>query len=79
SEGVLHGCGHYVITKRVGKIDCLNPYCIYSKNHVENCPHCPTCKRYYGPDARETVTLQTKEYCNECKWWYQGEGARNRR
>jgi len=79
TEGTQYGCGHYVITNKYDKRDCDNRYCIYSTAHPSNCPNCPNCKRYYGPDLSETITRRTTDYCSECQWWYQGDGAKNKR
>ncbi|KAF9475547.1 hypothetical protein BDN70DRAFT_813977, partial [Pholiota conissans] len=78
-EGTMHGCGHYIITRKVRKDDCNDRFCIFSARHPEaNCVHCPECKRYFGPDASETITLRTPEYCRECEYWYKGPGSRRR-
>ncbi|TFK75425.1 hypothetical protein BDN72DRAFT_738046, partial [Pluteus cervinus] len=74
SEGTKHGCGHYIITRKLAKIDCRSQYCLHSVNHASNCPHCPSCDRYLGPDHSETVTQTTTEYCTACAYWYQGAG-----
>ncbi|KZT26736.1 hypothetical protein NEOLEDRAFT_1062416, partial [Neolentinus lepideus HHB14362 ss-1] len=75
SEGTKYGCGHYVVTRKVRKLDCGNQYCIHSIRHPNPCPNCQ-CDRYYGPDAKETVTKTTTDYCSECHYWYRGAGKR---
>ncbi|KIK01429.1 hypothetical protein K443DRAFT_568719 [Laccaria amethystina LaAM-08-1] len=79
TEGTQHGCGHYIITRKVDKRDCMSEYCIYSDYHSEHCPHCPNCKRYYDPDYSETITVRTNAYCTNCEYWYHGAGAKRRR
>ncbi|KIM40126.1 hypothetical protein M413DRAFT_73871, partial [Hebeloma cylindrosporum] len=79
SEGTHHGCGHYIITRKVAREDCRTKYCMNSDLHMQNCPHCPNCKRYFDPDASETVTLKTPEWCPECTYWYLGPGARHKK
>lgn len=79
TEGTQHGCGHYIITKKVDRRDCMSEYCIYSDYHSENCPHCPNCKRYLDPDHSETITVRTNAYCTSCEYWYHGAGAKRRR
>ncbi|KAF8161098.1 hypothetical protein B0H34DRAFT_366145 [Crassisporium funariophilum] len=79
TEGTQHGCGHYIITRKVMKEDCLSRFCINSNYHQENnCPHCPNCKRYFDPDAKETITVRSPEFCRECEYWFKGPGARRR-
>ncbi|KAF8658250.1 hypothetical protein AX16_002026 [Volvariella volvacea WC 439] len=75
TEGTKHGCGHYIITKKLVKIDCNDPFCIHSSAHPDPCPHCPSCNRYLGPDRTETVTRTTKDYCTTCQYWYNGPGS----
>ncbi|KAF8893318.1 hypothetical protein BD779DRAFT_1505581 [Infundibulicybe gibba] len=79
TEGTKHGCGHYVITKKVGKRDCRSQFCVHSICHAPECPHCPSCERYLGPDVAETVTRTTPDYCPECAYWYKGAGRQSRR
>ncbi|KDR75889.1 hypothetical protein GALMADRAFT_512444 [Galerina marginata CBS 339.88] len=78
TEGTQHGCGHYIITRKVAKEDCRSKYCINSDRHPDNCPSCPNCKRYFEPDATETITKKTPDYCPECEYWFKGAGARRR-
>ncbi|EIM81248.1 uncharacterized protein STEHIDRAFT_66971 [Stereum hirsutum FP-91666 SS1] len=78
SEGTKYGCGHYVITKKLRKIDCNNSHCSYSRRHPSNCSPCQ-CEKFLGPDAAETITARTEEYCSECHYWYRGPGAQRRR
>ncbi|KAF8798711.1 hypothetical protein BYT27DRAFT_7228292 [Phlegmacium glaucopus] len=78
TEGTQHGCGHYIITRKVLKTDCLSRFCMNSTYHQEDCPHCPNCKRYFDPDATEKITLRTPDYCRECEYWFKGAGARRR-
>ncbi|EGN99769.1 hypothetical protein SERLA73DRAFT_179966 [Serpula lacrymans var. lacrymans S7.3] len=77
TEGTKYGCGHYKVTKKVRKLDCMSPYCIHSSRHPSYCPDCH-CDRFFGPDAKETITLTTKEYCTSCQYWFKG-GAQQRR
>ncbi|KDQ53482.1 hypothetical protein JAAARDRAFT_425687 [Jaapia argillacea MUCL 33604] len=77
TEGTKYGCGHYVVTRKVRKIDCRSQYCINSVKHSNPCPGCQ-CERYFGPDAKETVTAVSKEYCDQCHYWYRGAGAQRR-
>ncbi|KAF9566760.1 hypothetical protein CPC08DRAFT_82584 [Agrocybe pediades] len=79
SEGTMYGCGHYIITRKVAKEDCQNRWCVNSVKHPQNgCGACPNCKRYYDPDASETITGRSTEYCHECEYWFKGHGARHR-
>ena len=32
--------------------------------------------QFLGPDAKETVTLRSEQYCSECHYWYRGAGRR---
>lgn len=75
TEGTKYGCGHYVITKKVCKLDCNNRYCIWSSLHPPSCHPC-LCEKFLGPDAKETVTLRSEQYCSECHYWYRGAGRR---
>lgn len=46
SEGTQHGCGHYIITKKLRKDDCNSRFCIFSARHpLTDCPSCPHCTR----------------------------------
>ncbi|KNZ80552.1 hypothetical protein J132_05673 [Termitomyces sp. J132] len=78
-EGIRYGCGHYVVVREGPKRDCGSKYCIYSGRHMQKCPHCPNCNRYYGPDHEQTVVKDTKAYCNDCEYWYKGPGSIPRR
>ncbi|GBE81083.1 hypothetical protein SCP_0308080 [Sparassis crispa] len=72
TEGTKYGgCGHYIITVKTGKIDCNNPYCVHSQRHRTPCHNC-ACEKFYGPDASETVTSFSRDYCPECRPWYKG-------
>ncbi|CAL1707540.1 unnamed protein product [Somion occarium] len=74
TEGTKYGCGHYVITRKVSKIDCNNPYCALSRAHRNPCHGCMH-DHYYGPDASETITARTSEFCDECHaYWKVGAG-----
>ncbi|KAI0930316.1 hypothetical protein AcW1_009044 [Taiwanofungus camphoratus] len=75
TEGTKYGCGHYIIERKTGKIDCNNPYCTFSVRHRNPCVNC-TCERFYGPDAKETVLAVRPEFCPECKPWYQANRTR---
>ncbi|KAG2059024.1 hypothetical protein BDR06DRAFT_949650 [Suillus hirtellus] len=77
TEGTKFGCGHYKVTRKLKKIDCYNQYCIHSVYHPRNCPDCH-CERYFGPDARETITHRTADYCVSCQYWFK-DGACQRR
>ncbi|KAH9978758.1 hypothetical protein BGW80DRAFT_1280760 [Lactifluus volemus] len=77
TEGTKHGCGHYVITKKLRKIDCGNRYCVWSIDHPKLCHPC-YCDKFFGPDAKETVTASTPEYCSDCDYWYRGPGKQQR-
>ncbi|KAI9459084.1 hypothetical protein F5148DRAFT_1276825 [Russula earlei] len=73
----LYGCG----TKKLRKIDCNNRYCVWSIAHpqpVSLCQPC-YCDKFFGPDAKETVTASTPEYCSDCHYWYRGPGQQRRR
>ncbi|KZT41488.1 hypothetical protein SISSUDRAFT_1126454 [Sistotremastrum suecicum HHB10207 ss-3] len=71
TEGTSHGCGHYVITKRVDKVDCGSPRCKHSNRHDPNCRDCfGTCSQYLGPDRSETVTQRVKDFCDSCHQYY---------
>ena len=37
----------------------------------------PTLHKYFDPDASETITERTLDYCRECEYWYKGRGARH--
>ncbi|KJA19913.1 hypothetical protein HYPSUDRAFT_204167 [Hypholoma sublateritium FD-334 SS-4] len=77
TEGTQHGCGHYIITKKLRKDDCDSRFCIFSARHPRaDCPSCPHCTRYLGPDASETITLRTAAFCRECEYWFHGPGRR---
>ncbi|KAG9316354.1 hypothetical protein JVU11DRAFT_2387 [Chiua virens] len=77
TEGTKYGCGHYIATRKVRKIDCGSPYCVHSNRHPRNCSD-SHCERYLGPDSKETITLTTPEYCPSCKYWFK-DGAQHRR
>ena len=50
SEGTLHSCGHYIITKKLRKDDCNSKFCIFSARHPPtDCPSCPHCTRVCLP------------------------------
>ncbi|EAU91405.1 hypothetical protein CC1G_01894 [Coprinopsis cinerea okayama7 len=74
TEGTQHGCGHYIITKKIDKQDCNSKFCINSRLHAPNCPHCPNCKRYFDPDYQETITQRTNDFCSACNYWFNGAG-----
>ncbi|EIW63113.1 uncharacterized protein TRAVEDRAFT_43419 [Trametes versicolor FP-101664 SS1] len=66
TEGTRYFCGHYIITKKLRKHDCQSPWCWNSIRH-----RCPpnsgcSCDRYFGPDANETVTEVSPDFCPEC-------------
>ncbi|ESK97181.1 hypothetical protein Moror_6264 [Moniliophthora roreri MCA 2997] len=69
SEGIKYGCGHYVKTRDVRKIDCGRPDCTLSSRHPRHC-NSPDCAIYYGPDRTETITHTTEQYCQHCDEWY---------
>ncbi|TFK26464.1 hypothetical protein FA15DRAFT_679546 [Coprinopsis marcescibilis] len=71
TEGTKHGCGHYIITRKVEQRDCNSPYCIHSRLHAQpNCPHCPHCRRFLEPDHEEIITQQTNIFCKSCEYWF---------
>ncbi|KAF8472913.1 hypothetical protein DFH94DRAFT_142868 [Russula ochroleuca] len=77
TEGTKYGCG----TKKLRRIDCNNRYCVWSKAHpqpVNLCQPC-YCDKFFGPDAKETVTASTPDYCSDCHYWYRGPGQQQRR
>ncbi|KAF9531653.1 hypothetical protein CPB83DRAFT_79529 [Crepidotus variabilis] len=80
TEGIEHGCGHYIITRKVAKDDCRNKFCMNSETHPPGrCNSCgENCKRYFDPDASQHVTNRTGDYCVQCMYWFKGEGARRR-
>lgn len=47
SEGTQHGCGHYIVTRKLSKEDCGNQFCMNSDMHPQGrCNGCgQTCKR----------------------------------
>ncbi|THH18755.1 hypothetical protein EW146_g2294 [Bondarzewia mesenterica] len=66
TEGTKYGCGHYVITKKLRKIDCNNRYCIWSSSTREPAPlatarssSAPTPKRPSPHAAISTVPTAT--------------------
>ncbi|KAH9858630.1 hypothetical protein C2E23DRAFT_880092 [Lenzites betulinus] len=69
TEGTKYGCGHYIITKKLRKLDCENQWCIHSVMHRNPCHGC-ACDRYFGPDASETITAVRPEFCPECYPYY---------
>ncbi|VDB95103.1 unnamed protein product [Peniophora sp. CBMAI 1063] len=73
TEGTQHGCGHYVITKKLRKNDCGSRWCAASVAHPKDCRNCQ-CDKFLGPDASETITCRTDEYCSTCHYWYRGPG-----
>lgn len=75
TEGTKYICGHYIIERRVGKVDCEDSHCTKSIRHPRPCHNC-SCEKYYGPDAKETVTSVSKTFCPECSPWYNGTAAR---
>ncbi|EJD02949.1 uncharacterized protein FOMMEDRAFT_20143 [Fomitiporia mediterranea MF3/22] len=76
TEGTKFGCGHYVITRKVSKIDCGNKRCVHSAMHRRPCPDC-YCEKFMGPDREERVTLTIGDkYCDHCSYWYQSKGRR---
>ncbi|EIW83208.1 hypothetical protein CONPUDRAFT_152244 [Coniophora puteana RWD-64-598 SS2] len=78
TEGTKHGCGHYVISKKLMKHDCGNRYCRNSAAHPPNCPDCQ-CDLYYGPDRKETITRTVTDYCAHCAYWFKGGAQAARR
>lgn len=82
TEGMQYSCGHYVITRKLRKIDCCSPYCTWSVRHPEDCPNCDTHEKYLGPDAKETILGNVNEFCDQCRpYWYakNGDPAQPRR
>ncbi|KAG7098556.1 hypothetical protein E1B28_000490 [Marasmius oreades] len=69
TEGTKYGCGHYVKTRDVRKLDCGRSTCTLSARHPVNCKS-PECNLYYGPDRKETITYTTEEYCPPCHYWF---------
>ncbi|KAH9940507.1 uncharacterized protein BXZ73DRAFT_98934 [Epithele typhae] len=69
TEGAKYDCGHYIITRKLRKIDCESPYCYNSRRHPNPCPGC-SCDRYFGPDASEKVIAVYRGYCPECAPYY---------
>ncbi|ESK87134.1 hypothetical protein Moror_11874 [Moniliophthora roreri MCA 2997] len=69
SEGIQYGCGHYVKTRNVGKVDCSSRDCALSSSHPSYCQseHCNT---LYGPDRSETITRFTAKWCTSCEQSY---------
>ena len=37
-----------------------------------------TTTKYYGPDFEQSITERTKEYCNDCEYWFKGPGSKRR-
>ena len=35
--------------------------------------------QFFGPDAKETITLEVPDYCNHCQYWFKGPGSIPRR
>jgi len=70
TEGTKYGCGHYQITKKVAKIDCMSDFCTHSSRHRRPCHDC-RCEKFVGPDREERTTLTLPEYCDHCSYWYQ--------
>ncbi|KAI0930317.1 hypothetical protein AcV5_007067 [Taiwanofungus camphoratus] len=56
TEGTKYGCGHYIIERKTGKIDCNNPYCTFSVRHRNPCVNC-TCERVRGAIIRVLLAL----------------------
>ncbi|KAK0485971.1 hypothetical protein IW261DRAFT_1604208 [Armillaria novae-zelandiae] len=82
TEGTKHGCGHYIKTRTIRKIDCGSSRCLHSSRHPNDPNHdCSNsgCNRYLGPDRGETVTRTTADYCTQCEYWYRGPGSRPRK
>ncbi|KAH8119418.1 hypothetical protein DFH11DRAFT_1564915 [Phellopilus nigrolimitatus] len=76
TEGTKFGCGHYIITRKVSKIDCGSKRCVHSALHKRPCPDC-CCEKFMGPDREERVTLTVPDkYCDHCAYWYQSKGRR---
>ncbi|KLO14298.1 hypothetical protein SCHPADRAFT_889422 [Schizopora paradoxa] len=70
SEGTKFGCGHYLITRKVKKIDCMSRTCTHSSRHIVPCRDC-NCEKFVGPDREERITKTLPEdYCDHCEKWY---------
>ncbi|KAF7782559.1 hypothetical protein Agabi119p4_1935 [Agaricus bisporus var. burnettii] len=79
TEGIQHGCGHYVSQRSTHKDDCGSKYCIWSNRHAQNCPHCPQCSRFLGPDSEEVILARVPDYCRSCTYWWKENNAYRRK
>ncbi|THH18469.1 hypothetical protein EUX98_g8951 [Antrodiella citrinella] len=70
TEGTKYACGHYAITRKLRKIDCNLDTCIHSRRHHMPCYNCDYHEKFLGPDAKETVTAYSKDFCDQCSVWY---------
>ncbi|KIP10854.1 hypothetical protein PHLGIDRAFT_115001 [Phlebiopsis gigantea 11061_1 CR5-6] len=79
TEGLQYSCGHYVITRKVNKIDCNSPYCTWSSRHRQPCNPCDH-EKYLGPDAKETITGSVNDFCDQCRpYWLAKNADKTRR
>ncbi|KAI0344849.1 hypothetical protein BDW22DRAFT_1312286, partial [Trametopsis cervina] len=67
SEGIQYGCGHYVITNTLRKIDCEKPTCVHSHRHRTPCDYCQYHEQFLGPDASEKILSSHAEFCDACR------------
>lgn len=45
-----------------------------------SCPaHISHSLQYVGPDLKETTTLESRSWCPQCDYWYNGPGSKQRR
>ncbi|KAI0092961.1 hypothetical protein BDY19DRAFT_399383 [Irpex rosettiformis] len=76
TEGIQYACGHYVITRKIRKIDCNKPTCVHSAQHRTPCNHCDYHEKFLGPDASEKIISVNPEFCDSCKpFWYDQRGG----
>ncbi|KAF9029006.1 hypothetical protein BDZ89DRAFT_1014649 [Hymenopellis radicata] len=76
TAGVKYGCGHYLKTQDLAKIDCGSSRCTKSQNHPTNSRNhnceASQCRLYYGPDRKETIVKTVTDYCSQCNDYYRG-------
>ena len=51
---------------------------------AKECVHCISAQysshylKYFDPDASQTITRKTSDWCGHCTYWFKGEGAKRK-
>ncbi|KAF9071758.1 hypothetical protein BDP27DRAFT_501983 [Rhodocollybia butyracea] len=66
TEGIKYGCGHYIATRTLFKVDCMRSTCTKSVRHSPSC-RSADCSIYYGPARSESIIQRSNHFCPHCQ------------